>query len=1013
MLRRLALPTSRRQSLQHDQHIVSLAANASSVRQAHHARFTPNAAKKRRAARPLAAWKIREKELRSELTFLESQADELQKRNKAKEATKDLPELDEASLDEIYQGVKAGDPVPPEELKLLESHQRKSTERYARIVQNARKLLPASAQQQESLPPRTFAERMKERLMALSARLETMQQQALVEGAPSSSAATGALAQWKDRTGQLKQSLEALTAEAESPEGEEAAGTGEMEDDQYRHFETVGLRSVARAPDGEDQSGSSEVAQSNAPQEQLTSTEELVGKLVTFLEAAEGSSSERHAIVSTIHQKDWVALGLACAEQRDAELLRRTLEAIEQLAAEELISRDSLDAFYNSVADAFAEQGDSTTCEAIVQHLVSSGRAPTSFTHHALVKAYLRSPNDRLSQALSLIHHLELTPTPPSQATYSMTISHLLSSSSEELRDEVWGVWYRMRLNAHPVPDAVVWGNMLRACALGTSPGRDSAPEHLEQHRSSKKVPTMRELRRQDASVSQRETALDLFREMTVVHGIRPTPVCYNNLILACCRSADEGAYLDGFRLLSEMITLGQETGISSYEPDRATFYALLEGCRRGKDVLRARWVLAEMIRSSAPLWSSPASSEALTWEERARLEARMPDAKILSQLFYTYTGWRPTPVAVKAKTAEKVRSAQGTRKATSADVQDSDSSNQALSQVDLDEAASEFSSRPPATSTEVVREVRGLLARVIADRVSPGMLPIGPMSSVEISTRLLNAYLAVLKTHAPRSECAAYLGSAVRSDQTQDPPRPSLFEQLGLTPCGHTWLHVMEACTRSGKSPYTRSLGDWAWTQWRSMEDEALAHGSVSESMGTDKRNRERIWAERIRFLCTWGQLDEAMATLRDFARLYPPMPKPAPLPKARRKMPFFDFKAVLETIERAQYASGKGQSLLEARPEQPQLTSQASEAEEVATPSAAGSSTSISESDSASTSASTTTPSTTSPPRWSSSHRDRPPSLKFYDLNLLHQRLLEAGDRSADGLGKYTVCWLEEKVC
>ena len=81
-------------------------------------------------------------------------------------------------------------------------------------------------------------------------------------------------------------------------------------------------------------------------------------------------------------------------------------------------------------------------------------------------------------------------------------------------------------------------------------------------------------------------------------HKIPPTVQAYNAIILACAKSSTKTCVNEVFHLARQMQDLHQDTrGILAFRLDKKTFCALLEGTKRIRDLGRARWILAEMVR--------------------------------------------------------------------------------------------------------------------------------------------------------------------------------------------------------------------------------------------------------------------------------------------------------------------------------------------------------------------------------------------------------------------------------
>lgn len=983
-----------------------------------HTKFDPNATapRKNKSAAALPAWKARENDLRQELKELETQIDRLDKEEQARLATQHLPDLDEEALKEIYAGVQQADAIPPQELALLEHQNRKAQERSARALAKTGAMFPASTstsslEQQRQLDdrPRTFAERMQKRLEDLTTRLQQLQSTTEQSGVPSSSQMAQTIDEWKERKDLLQGALASVGREdVEQEEGikgveaeqgikdaeqeedtKDASQPQEEIEDHYREFQTVSLARQGPATQAEppslpeDDAGLATTT-SGTSDDTLArpgDSDDVMARLGDLLSAVEIDAPSLPSAIADISAHEWSALGIASAQQGNIELLARACNLLDALFDRQQVAPETLTKFYDAVIDVFASRGDHELCQAFAARMVDRRLEPTSLTHHALIKSYLYSTDgNRTGQALSLLNHLEDTPMPASQATYSMVLTHLASQPDAAVQDQVWGVWYRMRLNAHPTPDAVAWGTMLRACAMGASPARETGFELDEGLRGTNQLANRQSQSKQNArgTSGQTEAALDLFKEMTIVEGIRPTPACYDYLILACCQGS---RYLQGFRLFNDMIALAKETGINSYEPTSMTYNSLLAGCVAAKDLVRARWVLAEMIRTSASLWANPAEAAKLSWADRARLQSRMPDGKTLRTIFLTYATWQPPSLEIKPEAQRQDSTQQPTASSAAPETRATSAQEEETSLEDpleAEEAASEFSSTPPATSAQVVREVQGLMARVISDRMpEEATLPLGPMSCVHLKTRLINFYLMALAAHLPSTKVIPALRQLVQ------PGDKSIFTRLGLEPDGHTYATVLRQCSRlAATAGMVEELADWTWTRWTQLEQKAGIH-NLDAKRGVDVVNRQRCWSRRILYLRLRGDLDGAMTTLREFVRLYPPRPHESSLPAVDRKMPFFDFGEV----ERWYAQSTKRDLTLgleTSRQQQAALLPEGGSTDDQAL--------------------STTGPSSSAP--WPLTSPIRPPSLSFVSLNHLHQRLVEAGPSRRSDVRFLTWC-------
>lgn len=87
-------------------------------------------ATKSKSKKRLPNWKVEERSLRSELSLLEQRLSILDKRTKSDDLEKDLPPLDEASLDEIHAALMLPDAATPEEKRM-------ANQAFKRRIENA------------------------------------------------------------------------------------------------------------------------------------------------------------------------------------------------------------------------------------------------------------------------------------------------------------------------------------------------------------------------------------------------------------------------------------------------------------------------------------------------------------------------------------------------------------------------------------------------------------------------------------------------------------------------------------------------------------------------------------------------------------------------------------------------------------------------------------------------------------------------------------------------------------
>ncbi|KAL9934823.1 hypothetical protein V8E36_006598 [Tilletia maclaganii] len=247
------------------------------------------------------------------------------------------------------------------------------------------------------------------------------------------------------------------------------------------------------------------------------------------------------------------------------------------------------------------------------------------------------------------------------------------------------------------------------------------------------------------------------------------------------------------------------------------------------------------------------------------------------------------------------------------------------------DEAASAFTLDLPQTSAEVLREVRALMARIVSDHESSDATEGAEgrhksvLSTVRRTAQLLNAYLSAVLPHASPADRLAIFQAAIAplpaADQAaigegEDPsstsdtvleygsswPEQNLFARLGLKPNSRTIQLGLDYCAnvstqltgRPGddleqlrrnngglSGPMwneVRQQADALWEQWKVLDEveavEALdsSRRSCKSVAISEAKRREKAWASRIRHLAKFDHLDDALVTLKEFAKIYPP---------------------------------------------------------------------------------------------------------------------------------------------
>ncbi|KAI0270702.1 hypothetical protein BC834DRAFT_967432 [Gloeopeniophorella convolvens] len=547
----------------------------------------------------------------------------------------------------------------------------------------------------------------------------------------------------------------------------------------------------------------------------------LIHDLLASQDVAASTSGQHSTLVplSLLSPEEWRSLIRASLAHDDP---RSAQDALELMTASLEPTAD--------IMSWYAGRGDTLGIE---RFLETSVRGPlTDRQRHLHIKAHEKSvpPGTVPESALTLLHTYENAGKPAPMPTYSRLIAALFRTRSSPAAARAWDLFAHMRYVAHPHPDAHLYTQMIRACALPTP--------------------------------AEPERALDLFTEMTVDRALPPTAAAYTAAILACARSGAKAYVREAFRLAKQMLDAHRDArGRAEFRPDAPAFRALLEGAKRVGDLARARWLLAEMV-------------------EAARHDPRVVvDARAMEHVLHAYAAYRPPfrrAMAPLIKEGAAGAQAQGSTPAptgaphlvessAAGDGPSADAGPPAPTEAptdaeDADADAPSFAHLPPQSRAEVLNEARALFARITQPSPSPApasdALPTFP--HVRPTARLLSAYLAVLYAHAP-------LPAAHAAFRT-------LFAAHGVPHDAHAPVAALERCAaaRRGaeRSAAAGAFADEAWAAWAPLE------------RGAPPRLVQRAYAARIRVFALTHRLDDALACLRAFVAAYPPAAVRAPAP-------------------------------------------------------------------------------------------------------------------------------------
>jgi len=449
--------------------------------------------------------------------------------------------------------------------------------------------------------------------------------------------------------------------------------------------------------------------------------------------------------------------------------------------------------------------GNVKDSEYLIENFITT---PTEHQRHLHVKVHLKAtpPGVLPTSGLKVLHAYEQKALFAPMNTYSYCIVTLLRSSSTLGRAQGWDLFTHMRYVAHPDPDVYLYTQMIQACADPLTKSRPSEPEK----------------------------ALDIWTEMTVDRKLEPTIRSYNAIILACAKSGEKVYVNEAYRLAKQMMDAFRDAkGVSAFGPNRKTLIALLQGAKRLRDLGRARWILAKIVRG-------------VSYGLGEEIQKVPVNEEVMMHLFQTYSCYRP-PFSREATTVvqEHVKEKNSSTEAaglsstveTPGPIRNSTSTDSDESALIL-ESIPNFSHLPPQTSEEVVREATYLFRRILYD---VGTIPtpsedhhhdpssssslVGKFSGVQLTPRLIASYLSIFFRHAPMALSETMFWT--------------IYDQLQVPRTARVYVEALEACTRCTNRDVAIKFSTDVWVKWREVEDSGQ---DINKAL--DARMIERAYA-------------------------------------------------------------------------------------------------------------------------------------------------------------------------
>ncbi|KAI1787345.1 hypothetical protein LXA43DRAFT_714629 [Ganoderma leucocontextum] len=557
---------------------------------------------------------------------------------------------------------------------------------------------------------------------------------------------------------------------------------------------------------------------------QYTAAISKLREIVEALELARDDSG-LPAQVSVLRPEEWVSLIRVCAEEQDRpaaeaaiDLMKRSGSFVPEVALE-------------TVASLYADVGDVTNTERFLRAFV--GPSPSGPLRDIHIKAHIRALEPRTfpTHALSLLHDYETRALPAPQRSYTRLITNLLSLRSSVAEAQAWDLFSHMRYVAHPNPDPYLYTIMISACA-----SRVITPQPAR--------------------------ALDLFTEMTVDKRIPPTAQAYTAAIYACARSGEKLYVGEAFRLAKEMLDGNRDAyGNPAFTPDRRTFCALLEGAKRIGDLAKVRWILAEIVALGLRVTRGDVRDLVVVNEE------------IMTHVFHAYAAYRTPFIRASAPLVEQNGDAPSDAETpVSAEAQGAESAatkpedvgqttaEQEQTGLPIAPEAHHFTAILPQSHAEVLYEARALFARTV-HTASPREDPmLQAFDRVELTPRLLNAFLSVHYAHA-------LFGESTQLYRT-------LFAEHGVGKNAWTHVEALERAARAKRGAERQDSLKFArevWAEWQPMEEAWWRREGRNEAR-VDARLVERAYVAMIHVLSRMGHAREAVRLVRTFVDRYPP---------------------------------------------------------------------------------------------------------------------------------------------
>ncbi|KAH9964881.1 hypothetical protein BC827DRAFT_1185755 [Russula dissimulans] len=247
-------------------------------------------------------------------------------------------------------------------------------------------------------------------------------------------------------------------------------------------------------------------------------------------------------------------------------------------------------------------------------------------------------------------------------------------------------------------------------------------------------------------------------------------------------------------------------------------------------------------------------------------------DERIMTHVFHSYAAYKPpfrrSMAPLATQTQNKVDADTPVSAKPAEPVESSASEDRELSPPVEASQEPSFAHLPPQSRSEVIGEARALFSRIARLSPSPPATdsPLGTpnlpaLPDVHVTPRLLAAYLSVFYAHAPLETAHAMFRA--------------IFAEHGLAKDARALVEALERCAaarRGAERAYLHGFAEEVWNEWTALENARTQMPTLVGERNSGARYVQRAHSARIRVLALTGRVDEALACLRAFAARYPP---------------------------------------------------------------------------------------------------------------------------------------------